>query len=66
MKVLADLRILFISERAGFAGGIERFIFHTAGLLRQAGAAVYGCFQRPDREKERFAENFDRILAERI
>ena len=61
MKVLADLRILFISERAGFAGGIERFIFQTAGLLRQAGATVYGCFQRPDREKERFAENFDRI-----
>ena len=61
MKTLADLRILFISERAGFAGGIERFIFRTAGLLRQAGATVYGCFQRPDRDRERFAENFDGI-----
>lgn len=62
MKVPADMRILFISERAGFAGGIERFIFQTAGLLRQAGATVYGCFQRPDRDRERFAENFDRIF----
>ena len=62
MTVPADMRILFISERAGFAGGIERFIFHTAGLLRQAGATVYGCFRRPDRDPERFAENFDRIF----
>lgn len=62
MKVPAEMRILFISERAGFAGGIERFIFQTAGLLRQAGATVYGCFQRPDRDRERFAENFDRIF----
>ena len=58
---MADFRILFISERAGFAGGIERFIFQTAGLLRSAGATVYGCFLRPDRDPERFAENFDRI-----
>ena len=55
----ADLRILFISERAGFAGGIERFLFHTAGLLRAAGMTVYGCFERPDRDHERFARNFD-------
>ena len=62
MNTAAEFRILFISERAGFAGGIERFIFQTAGLLRQAGATVYGCFQRPDRDRERFAENFDRLF----
>jgi len=61
MNTAAEFRILFISERAGFAGGIERFIFHTAGLLRRAGATVYGCFQRPDRDRERFAENFDEL-----
>ncbi len=54
-------RILFVSERAGFAGGIERFMFQTAGLLRSAGMSVSGCFERPDRDYERFARNFDGI-----
>ena len=57
----AEPRILFISERAGFAGGIERFIFQTAGLLRAAGMSVAGCFERPDRDPERFARNFDSV-----
>jgi len=55
-------RVLFISERAGFAGGIERFIFGTAGLLRDAGLIVSGRFDRPDRDAEVFAKNFDRIF----
>ena len=59
----AELRVLFISERAGFAGGVERFMFNTAGLLRRAGMRVAGCFERPDRDAERFASNFDRIYA---
>lgn len=58
----AEFKVLFVSERAGFAGGIERFIFHTAGLLRRAGMTVYGSFDRPDRDAERFAENFDRMF----
>jgi len=58
----ADLRVLFISERAGFAGGIERFIFQTAGLLRADGISVCGCFERPDRDHDRFIRNFDRIF----
>ena len=36
----ADLRVVFLSERAGFAGGVERFLFQTAGLLRGAGVKV--------------------------
>lgn len=55
----ADFRILFLAERAGFAGGIERFIHQTAGLLRESGMSVCGCFRRPDRDAERFARNFD-------
>ena len=58
----AELKVLYISERAGFVGGIERFIFHTAGLLRSAGIRVYGSFDRPDRDAERFSENFDRMF----
>ena len=59
----SEPRILFVSERAGFAGGIERFMFQTAGLLRSAGMSVSGCFERPDRDPERFARNFDRICS---
>ena len=58
----ADFRVLFIFERGGFAGGIERFVFQTAGLLRAAGMKVYGSFERPDREPERFAQNFDGLF----
>ena len=33
-------KVLFISERGGFAGGIERFVFNTASLLRTRGFAM--------------------------
>ena len=55
-------KILFISERAGFAGGIERFICHTARLLSGAGCEVYGQFDRPDRDAERFLSAFSRVF----
>ena len=55
----ADLRVVFLSERAGFAGGVERFLFQAAGLLRGAGVKVYGVFERPDRDAETFARNFE-------
>ena len=61
----AEAHVLFISERAGFAGGIERFMFNTAGILRAAGMRVAGCFERPDRDAERFAQNFDRLYDRR-
>ena len=54
-------RVLFISEFSGFAGGIERFIFHTARLLRAAGMEVLGQFDRPARDEARFLRGFDRI-----
>ena len=57
----AEVHVLFVSERAGFAGGIERFMFNTAGLLRRSGMKVSGCFERPDRDAERFALNFNRL-----
>ena len=43
----AGKKLLFISERAGFSGGIERFIFHTASLLRDAGFTLYGPAELP-------------------
>jgi glycosyltransferase involved in cell wall biosynthesis len=59
----ARKKILFISERAGFAGGIERFIFNTARLLGGAGFEVYGEFDRPDRDAENFTTAFSRVFA---
>ena len=54
-------KVLFISELAGFTGGIERFIYHTAQLLRGAGFEVAGQFARPARDAARFLRGFDRV-----
>ena len=59
--VPARPRLLFISEFSGFAGGIERFIFHTANLLRSSGIEVAGQFGRPARDEQRFLRGFDRV-----
>lgn len=58
MAAATEPRVLFVSERAGFAGGIERFMFHTASLLRAAGFEVYGRFDRADRDEARFLRPF--------
>ena len=54
-------RVLFLSEFSGFAGGIERFVFQTAQLLRGAGFFVAGQFGRPARDAARFLRGFDRV-----
>ena len=55
-------RVLFVSELAGFAGGIERFIFQTAQLLRGAGFEAAGLFAHAARDEARFLRGFDRIF----
>ncbi|MBO4305031.1 MAG: glycosyltransferase family 4 protein [Lentisphaeria bacterium] len=60
---IAGKKLLFISERAGFAGGIERFIFHTARLLREAGFDLTGQFRQPDRDREKFLAPFHRVVS---
>ena len=58
----ADVKkVLFVSEFSGFAGGIERFIFNTAHLLRGAGIEVFGRFERPARDSAHFLCAFDRV-----
>ena len=61
MSAADRFRVLFISEFSGFAGGIERFMFHTAQLLRGAGFEVAGQFVRPARDAARFLCGFDRV-----
>ena len=55
-------RVLFISEFSGFAGGIERIIFHTANHLRSSGIEVSGQFGHPARDEQRFLRGFDHIF----
>ena len=54
-------KILFVSDLAGFAGGIERYIHQTAALLKRQGYAVYGLFGNPSREHAEFIEPFERV-----
>lgn len=56
-------KILFIGEYTGFAGGIERYAFQTAGILRRHGARVEWCGSRPARDAEKFARGFDAVIA---
>ncbi|MDD3154815.1 MAG: glycosyltransferase family 4 protein [Victivallaceae bacterium] len=55
-------RILFHGEKAGFEGGIERYMAATARILRANGFRVEGVFSDKGRDYRQFAENFDKIL----
>ena len=60
----APLYILYIGGPTGFAGGIERYAFQTAQLLRQHGAQMTWCgLGATAREHERFLDGFDRVAS---
>ncbi len=52
-------RVLFISQYAGFIGGLERYIHSVALLLKENGFKVYSLFIEDAKEKERFLSIFD-------
>ena len=56
-------KILYWSEYLGFEGGIERYAFQTASLLRSRGARVDYVGEAPGRNAELFRTGFDRILS---
>lgn len=53
-------KILFVSQYAGFIGGLERYIHASATLLKRAGFRVYGLFGEKVNESEKFLSVFDR------
>lgn len=55
--------ILYCGEFTGFEGGIERYAFRTALLLREAGWRVHWCGRRPGRGEEQFRSGFDRVFS---
>lgn len=56
-------KILFYGKFTGFAGGIERYAFQTASLLRKRGARVDWCGEIPVRGEELFRRGFDAVLS---
>ena len=56
-------KILFFGKFTGFAGGIERYAFQTASLLRKRGARVDWCGGIPVRGEELFRRGFDAVLS---
>lgn len=54
-------RILYVSTKCGFFGGVERYIFDTAEALKRHGFSVSGLFQSPGREPEVFCSVFDQV-----
>lgn len=59
--MLKGKKILFVSQYAGFAGGIERYIYQTTELLRGEGAEVWGLFNEPSRDYDKFVSVFDHV-----
>lgn len=57
--IMLKKKILYVTEFAGFAGGIEHYVFQTASLLRRSGFSVSLLYHRTAREPERFLSVFD-------
>ena len=55
-------KILFIGEFTGFAGGIERYAWRTACLLRQHRFQVDWCGRTPARDEALFRSGFDEVF----
>jgi glycosyltransferase involved in cell wall biosynthesis len=59
---LRNKKILYVSQKAGFFGGVERYIFDTASILTKNGCAVSGLFFENARDLELFSEPFQKIF----
>jgi len=55
-------KILFLGVKAGFEGGIERYMYAVSCLLRGNGYEVTGAFSGPGRNAETFGAGFDSII----
>ncbi|MDD3119635.1 MAG: glycosyltransferase family 4 protein [Victivallales bacterium] len=52
-------KILYVSAAGGFYGGVERYIYDTAGALQRHGYRVFGLFERRERDWPEFAAVFE-------
>ena len=58
-------KILYLGEFIGFAGGIERYAYQTAFVLREAGISVDYAGEKAAREESLFRSGFRQILSPR-
>ncbi len=56
------MRILFVNTKYGFWGGVEKYIFKTAGLLKENGYEIYGLFEQSSENLEDFESAFDKCI----
>ncbi len=59
-------RILYVGEFTGFAGGIERYAWQTARLLRAAGMCVDYLGTEPARDETLFRSGFRKVLSSSV
>jgi glycosyltransferase involved in cell wall biosynthesis len=57
----AKNKILYVSSLSGFCGGVERYIYDTAGLLARSGFEVCGLFENTGRDAAEFNQIFNRV-----
>lgn len=57
----SGMKLLTVNFLGGFKGGIEKFVYMTAGLLSQDGHKLYGLFERRFDEDPLFVSAFDEI-----
>ena len=56
-----DRKILFVNSKYGFFGGVERYIYDTASLLKRGGWKCYGVFEGATDNTEGFGEPFESV-----
>ncbi len=56
-----DRKILFVNSKYGFFGGVERYVYDTAGLLKRNGWKCYGVFEEATDNTEGFGEPFESV-----
>lgn len=53
------MRLLIVSSKFGFFGGVERYIYNSCLLLKRAGYRLYGLFEERSENSEPFEQLFD-------
>ncbi|MBN2830473.1 MAG: hypothetical protein JXR56_09160, partial [Candidatus Cloacimonetes bacterium] len=56
-----DKKILFVNTNCGFVGGVERYLFIVADLLKRDGWKVYGFFEKKSGNQEGFEKPFEKV-----
>lgn len=55
-------KIIFLSEKAGYAGGVERYIATIATALKSAGYYTIYAYMEEARNFAEFSKNFDQVV----